>query len=148
VRSGSKLVRHLIGRSGFQDLFAFSYEGSSRIVRVELYLDVGDKEQNKAIFDRFIEEREAIESEFGEPLVWDRRDDVRMSKIYVKRQASLEDAPEALDELKKWGAERMLRFRRVFGQRAKVLVLPLPIADENELVESSLLREVGDEPDS
>jgi hypothetical protein len=118
-----------IGRSGFQDLFAFSYEGSSRIVRTELYVDVGDKDQNKAIFDRFLSDRETIEEEFGEQLVWDRRDDVRMSKIYAVRPGSLEDPPETLDELMRWGADRMLRLRRVFGPRAKALTLPLPTAD-------------------
>jgi len=119
-----------IGKSGFQDLFAFSYEGSSRIVRAELYIDVGDKDQNEAIFDRFLEEKDAIESEFGERLSWERRDDVRMSKIYVKRPGSLEDDAEALDELTKWGADRLLRFRRVFGPRAKTLALPLAVAKD------------------
>jgi hypothetical protein len=52
-----------------------------------------------------------------------------MSKIYAVRPGSLEDPPEALAELQKWGADRMLRLRRVFGSRAKALVLPLPIDD-------------------
>jgi hypothetical protein len=116
-----------IGRSGFQDLFAFSYEGSNKIVRAELYIDVGDKLQNEAIFDHFLAERQAIESEFGEVLSWDRRDDVRMSKIYVSRPGSLDDPTEVLDDLKRWGADRLLRLRRVFGPRACALTLPLAL---------------------
>ena len=54
---------------------------------------------NEAIFDRFLEAKEAVESEFGEPLSWERRDDAKMSKIYVKRPGSLEDDAEALNEL-------------------------------------------------
>lgn len=134
-----------IGRSGFQDLFAFSYEGSKKIVRAELYLDVGDKLQNEAIFDRLVAERDAIEAEFGESLLWDRREDVRMSKIYVTRPGGLDDPPESLDELRRWGADRMLRFRRVFGPRAKALKLPLPVADPAiRMAEPALDENTGD----
>jgi hypothetical protein len=117
-----------IGRSGFYDNFAFASEGSRQVVRTELYIDVGPKEQNEAVFDAFYAERDAIEREFGEALHWDRREDVKMCKVYAKRDGSLDDSPERLGELQEWGADRLLRVRRVFGPRAKALVLPLPVA--------------------
>jgi hypothetical protein len=116
-----------IGRSGFLNNFAFSYQGSNKIVRTELYIDVGDKLQNEAIFEVFARERATIETEFGERLTWDRREDVRHCQIYVTRPGSLDDAPEALEDLSRWGAERLIRFRDVFGPRAKRLALPLPV---------------------
>lgn len=121
-----------IGRSGFQDLFAFSYEGSERIVRAELYIDVRDKPQNKAIFDCLLADREVLEREFGETLTWDRRDDVRMSKIYVSRPGSLDDPAQGLADLQRWGADRLVRFRRVFGPRARDLTLPIVQLDAGE----------------
>jgi hypothetical protein len=101
-----------------------------QLIRIQLYIDVGDKEQNEAIFDVFAAEREAIEGEFGEPLVWGRREDVRMSSISLKRPGSIEGPPDKLEELKVWGAARLLKIRQVFGPRAKALVLPLPIEPE------------------
>ena len=116
-----------IGRSGFQDIFAFGYEGSSQIVRAQLYIDVQERDQNKAIFERLLAEKDTIEAEFGEPLRWERRDDVRMSSVQVTRPGALDEPQESLDELARWGADRLLRFRRVFGPRVKALVLPLPV---------------------
>ncbi len=134
-----------IGRSGFRDLFSFSYEGSKKIVRAELCLDVGDKLQNEAIFDRFLAEREEIEAEFGEVLSWERLEDIQRSKIYVTQPGSLDDPPESLDELRRWGADRMLRLRRVFGPRAKALELPLPMTDPAiRMAESALDENTGD----
>lgn len=52
----------------------------------ELYVDRGDQQQNKAIFDALIEKKLRIEEAYGEPLTWDRLDDKRACRIkaYVK----------------------------------------------------------------
>jgi Domain of unknown function (DUF4268) len=110
-----------VGRSGLQDNFAFGWNESGHYVRTELYIDVRDKERNKAIFDALGAERETIEAEFGEPLEWDRNDDTQMCRIYARRAGSLDDPPENLEELQKWGAERLLRIRNVFGPRVRDL---------------------------
>jgi len=111
-----------IGRSGFQDNFVFGWEsGEGSHVRVELYIDVGDQIQNKAIFDLLLEDRKEIEAELGEPLKWTRRDDIRASRIYVSRPGSIDLPDEELDEVLDWGAERMLRLRRVFGPRVRAV---------------------------
>jgi hypothetical protein len=112
-----------IGRSGFQDNFVFAWE-SERYVRVELYIDVGDKDQNKSIFDLLLADRESIEREFGEALEWHRRDDVRMSRILIRRDGKIDEPQEVLDELRTWGAARMIRMRNVFGPRVKAFSLP------------------------
>jgi hypothetical protein len=43
-------------------------------VRIELYINSGDKENNKAIFDALASKKDKIEAEFGEPLTWERLD--------------------------------------------------------------------------
>lgn len=48
---------------------------------VELYVDTGDKEQNKRIYDLFYSMKENIDSDFGTPLSWERLDDRRASRI-------------------------------------------------------------------
>ncbi len=110
-----------IGRSGFATNFCFGYEGSTQLARIELYIDVGSKEENEAMFDLLEADRETIEREFGEKLVWDRREDIRACRIYVHRPGSIDNEGQQLDELREWGVPRMLALRRVFGHRVKAL---------------------------
>ncbi len=114
-----------IGRSGLQDNLAFGWEDGGYVLRAELYIDVEDKQQNELIFDYFHAAKDEIEAEFGEPLIWTRREDIRASRIYVKRPGSIEDSPEKLGAYLDWGVERMRRLRQVFGSRAKSLALPM-----------------------
>lgn len=48
---------------------------------VELYIDTGDAAQNKAFFDALHERKAAIETSFGEPLMWERLDNKRACRI-------------------------------------------------------------------
>jgi len=47
------------------------------------HLGSSSKEQNKALFDNLYSHRESIEAAAGEPFVWERKDDVKASKIYL-----------------------------------------------------------------
>lgn len=49
--------------------------------QVELYIDQGEAEANKRIFDRLFASKEQIEAAFGEPLEWQRLDDRRACRI-------------------------------------------------------------------
>jgi hypothetical protein len=61
----------------------FSYVVLMNDARVELYIDRGSnaEEQNKAIFDRLLAQRDAIEKEFGGPLKWERLDGRQACRI-------------------------------------------------------------------
>ncbi len=57
-----------------------SYVGYNSIatrnyIRIELYINSGDKNNNKVIFDSLFAKKYIIETEFGEPLVWERLDE-------------------------------------------------------------------------
>ena len=82
--------------------------------------------QNKAAFDLLQADRERIESEFGEPLIWTRRDDIRASRVYVKRPGAVDDVPEQRSEYRDWFVEHALTFKSVFASRLKSLELPAP----------------------
>jgi hypothetical protein len=49
--------------------------------RVELYIDRGNAEENKAIFDRLLQDRKDIEKSFGESLEWQRLENKRACRI-------------------------------------------------------------------
>ena len=85
--------------------------------RVELYIDSGEYEPNKRIFDWLEEQREPLESELEETLEWDRLDNRRGSRISVRRPGSINDYQEALAEIQDWMIERLLAFKKVFGPR-------------------------------
>jgi hypothetical protein len=59
---------------------------------VELYIDTGDKTENKRIFDALFEKKQEIEGSFGSSLSWERLDDKRASRIrYVIKEGGLAD---------------------------------------------------------
>jgi hypothetical protein len=82
--------------------------------RIELYIDGGDKDQNKHRFDQLFVRRGAIEAAVGEPLRWERLDNRRACRIavYTKTQILTDsDSPILLD----WAVKRALAFHKTFA---------------------------------
>jgi hypothetical protein len=50
-------------------------------IRIELYINSGDKDNNKAIFDSLYSKKDAVETEFGQPLVWERLDEKVTARV-------------------------------------------------------------------
>lgn len=99
-----------------------SFDSDERL-RAEVYIDVGDAEHNKAIFDTFFRDRVSLEQQFGEPLIWDRLDHRRASRIVAARDDSgIEEAQKIGPLLQQWVAERLVVLKRVFGPRLKEVV--------------------------
>ena len=101
----------------FQYEARFDSEGRAR---VELYIASGDTDWNKELFDQLEKRKPAIESEFGETPEWDRLGNPR---IAVVRRGSIDDDEETLGEIRAWMAERLLKFKQVFGPRLDELVV-------------------------
>lgn len=101
------------GKSGFVYTFSFSQKG----FRVELYIDTGDKDNNKRIFDTLKENKNDIEDAFGQELSWERLDIRRASRIALYRKENISDSPESLNELKSWAVTTIAKFRSVFSRR-------------------------------
>jgi hypothetical protein len=59
----------------------FNYVIRTHDAQVELYIDTGDADANKTIFDQLAVNKERAEEAFGEPLDWQRLDDRRASRI-------------------------------------------------------------------
>ena len=67
---------------------------------MELYIDRGDKDENKAIFDALHAQKTSIESAFGKSLIWERLDDKRASRVkYESAGDPFDDAQLALTSL-------------------------------------------------
>lgn len=91
-------------------------------VRTEAYIDNGDANWNKLIFDGLYEQREAMEAALGESLEWERLDAKRASRVAIYRPGSISDPPQTLEEIKAWSIERLLRFRKVLSPRASEVI--------------------------
>ena len=63
------------------DGFWWNYVVRQEDTRVEVYIDLAQRECNKAIFDHIASYQDEIESAFGAPLNWQRLDDKRASRI-------------------------------------------------------------------
>jgi CBS domain-containing protein len=90
------------------------------VLRVELYIDTGEKGRNNEIFDKLYEIRDEVETEIGLTLDWDRLNDAQASRIYAKQPFSVEDT-EQRDGVLRWGLETMLKFIDTFQPRIKNL---------------------------
>ena len=91
-------------------------------VRAEVYIDLQDKDQNKNLFDRLLEQQAAIEKEYGTGLKWERLDDKRASRIAAYREGSIDAPTEMRAELLQWSIENLLRLKKVILPKAKAIL--------------------------
>ncbi len=87
--------------------------------RVELYIDNGNAGDNKRLFDGLHAQREALETETGVALSWERLDDRRASRIAAYHRGSITDDANQLETLKKWAIDKMLRFYHALEPRVR-----------------------------
>ena len=104
------------GRSGFVYSFGFTRE---QRIRVELYIDLGEKDKTKAAFHALESKKNEIEQELGTTLAWERLDDARASRVAMYRPGSIDYASEKLEELSQWGVEGAIKFRETFGKHIR-----------------------------
>jgi hypothetical protein len=76
-------------------------------LRIELYLDTGERERNKAIFDHLCGNKEQIEQRIGEPLEWERLENKQACRIALYTAANIL-ADSANAQLVDWAAKRAM----------------------------------------
>jgi CBS domain-containing protein len=106
------------GRAGFHFSWAFNKDGE---LQVELYIDTGSRDENKAAYDALYEQKRRIEEEIGQALKWQRLDHRRASRISLSRPAKVTDPPEQQEVAKQWALETMLKFVDAFQPRIREL---------------------------
>ena len=99
-------------RQGVQ--YGAVFNSGGRVV-VGVYINSNDTDWNETLFDNLRERQDAIQAELDEILEWDRLEDRREIRIFIRRQGSIDDDEESLEELKDWMIGQLLDFRRIFG---------------------------------
>jgi uncharacterized protein DUF4268 len=97
-------------------VYSIWFSGNGR-VRAELYIDVGNRDLNRTIFDRLRQSASDIEREFADKLEWDASESRRACSVGTYLSGRIDDAPEAVETVLKWTIDRMVRFKKVFGPR-------------------------------
>lgn len=87
--------------------------------RAELYIDTGNAEKNKRIFDLLFSQRDQIEDVMGEKLEWERLLNRRASRIAVYANATIDDDDSKLSELQTWAVDAMIRLEQAIAEKAE-----------------------------
>ena len=105
------------GRAGF-NVYAVIPKGNH--LRVELYISTGDTATNREALAKLLQEKTKIESHVGEEVASEQM--AKDCRIYVRYSVPVDPA-NAPDNALDWAAERVIKFREVFGPLVKALVL-------------------------
>ena len=101
-------------RSGFSGIqYCASFAQNNR-VRTEIYIDTGEKEKNKKIFEILYKKKDEIEKELGIQLEWEKMEDKQGCRIALYRNGNI-DEPN-IEEIKKWHIEWLLKFKETFSK--------------------------------
>ena len=85
-------------------------------VRVETYIDCGDKLRNEAIFDALHAQKVEINAAYGAELEWEKLETKRACRIAIYLDGDIDAESEKLVEIKKWVVANLLRMRQVLPQ--------------------------------
>ena len=77
-------------------------------VRVELYIDCGDKSKNEQLFDCLLLHKQEIETALVSELNWVRLDSRRACRIAIYRDGSIDADSEMLADIKNWTIQNLL----------------------------------------
>jgi len=96
--------------------FVFSFSRDKRL-RVELYLDLLDREQTKTAFEKLYAQKEQFEQQVGE-IEWERLDKRRASRLALYKNGQVTDQRKHM-ELRKWAVEAMIKFYHTLVEPAE-----------------------------
>lgn len=68
------------GRTGISSI-NFNSSVSNYYARAEVYMQRSSRDENKFVFDELFKEKEEIERDFGQPLIWERLDAKKAARI-------------------------------------------------------------------
>jgi Domain of unknown function (DUF4268) len=104
----------------------FNFVAGRTYVRVEIYIDRGDKGENRSILDQLYAKKESIEMAFGHPLTWEPLEDRRACRSKSEIPGNIFD-PDQWTTLIEFMTDAMLRMEKAFKE---------PLADINRTTQN------------
>ena len=102
------------GVSGMTYGANFSQGGKAR---AELYIDLGDHEKNKYVFDQLFNIKGEIEDSLGQEISCERLDNKRASRLALYIDGSIEESDSELEKVKNWHIEQLLKLKAALGKK-------------------------------
>ena len=102
-----------IGTSSGVRGVAYNFVVSGQYARVEIYINRGNKEENKQVFDYLFAKKDEIETEFSNPLTWERLDDKKASRIKYETQGNVFDKSE-WEKMSSFMIDAMIKLEKTF----------------------------------
>lgn len=102
------------GVSGMTYGANFSQGGKAR---AELYIDLGDHEKNKYVFDQLFNMKGEIQDSLGQEISWERLDNKRASRLALYIDGSIEESDSELEKVKNWHIEQLLKLKAALGKK-------------------------------
>jgi hypothetical protein len=100
--------------SGMRNV-GFNFSAAKSYGRAEIYIDRGDAEENKRIFDQLREQQHDIETAFGGSLVWEPLETKRACRIKAETEGNIFDA-ELWPSMIEFMTDAMVRMERAFQE--------------------------------
>jgi hypothetical protein len=104
------------GVSGVVYSVSFAQGGK---LRAELYIDLGDRDENKSLFDQLHGQKQVFEQEYGMPLTWERLNERQASRVAVYRPGTIDESESALAAARQWMIQQLLELKKLFGAAIK-----------------------------
>lgn len=95
-------------------VYKYGMSFSRSRARVEIYLDCGNGLKNDAIFKKLLADKDKIEHELGRKVEWEDLPNRRACRVASYRDGSIDDDSAALEEIKNWSIENLIKFKEVF----------------------------------
>jgi len=86
--------------------------------RVELYINSDSEARNKAIFEKLHQQKQQIEADFGEELIWESFNSRTDCRIASYRTESIIDDGGTQVEIKEWAINKIIRLEKAIAERA------------------------------
>lgn len=114
VTSSSRVgLDSYLGFGGGRAGFSLVWTVTGNRLRVELYIDTGDRDSTKAYFDALKVRQEELEAALGPGVSWERLDNRRASRIALYHPAPEDPPLDQNSELQAWAISTMARWSDV-----------------------------------
>ena len=90
----------------------FNFVATGKNIQVELYIGLFGKEDNKMMYDKIHQYKSEIETEFGDELLWERRDHGKSSRISFRGNGNVYD-DTCWDDMSEFLCHNMVKFSKV-----------------------------------
>ena len=122
-------IQEFASISGEDVCYRASLEGSND-AWVSLYVGATGDERTERIFSALKKESEQIQAILGATrnavLQWMQDDGTNRSGVHIRRDGSIDDPPEKLEETKAWMIENLIKFKAVFEPRLEKILSENP----------------------